>query len=546
MENNTKQLLRGHILDYLAKKIPNFKMVGQGGKRIFTCPLAHEHHNMDESPSANFMDEYKVYCYAHRKCFGDVFELVKHVEPDKKKLNEDEIGKYLSELLGLKVDWSAQTNIKVSIQDDLNKLIKNLIEKSNKYIGNLRPDHPVKEYLKTRQFTDDIIEEYNIGYLELQADDIEQYRYLLRKMKLIDDNDNKMFGNNIIFPIYEYGRIKGFQLRNLQYDKTKKGSKYIAYTVEGYDFFCKDVNVEEPIYIVEGITDHIALYKQGIKNAVAIMTSSSNKWYNLRPKKIVFIPDTDWAGLEGLSKNITNLIRYQEVEIKVLEIPDKYKDIDEYTVAGKKLSELKEQDVVHWAVDDFDNRKILAFQYIANRVTEIEKEKYIQYLKEKLEVSKEVIVKDLSAHDRNALSLGKDLIDDKKKMEDKIDEWYNKTKTRTEDVIGLKSLPEFDRWFSGLQGGIYTLLAKPSHCKTLVCINTVVEAIKKNPNILVTYYSIDDSVDHTLAKMVASQCNGKVTIPEVLNHNYIDHNDSLTITEKETKKKSYCQTCKMA
>lgn len=535
MNAQTEQLLRGHVLDYLAKKVKNFKIDGRGGKRVFTCPKCHEHNNMDDSPSANFMEEYKVYCFAHRKCFGDIFELVKHLEPEKKKFTPDEIGKYLTELLELEVDWSSETNIKTSIQDDLNKLIRVLIEKSNRYVGSLRPNHPIKEYIQKRGFTAEVIEKFQIGYLQLQNEDIEKYRYLLQKMKLIDSNDNKLFGDNIIFPIYEYGKIKGFQLRNLGHEQGK-GPKYIAYTVDGYEFYCKEINREEPIYVVEGITDHIAMWKQGFTNTVAVLTASSNKWYSLKPKKIVLVPDGDWAGSEGLEKNIRNLLRHQEVQIKVLELPKEFKDIDDFTMAGKNLLDLEEKDVVHWAIEDFEKRRVLAFEYIANRLTEIEKEQYVKFLSEKLDVSKETICKDLAVHDRNALNTANSSKTEQKEMGEIIDDWYTRTKTHTGEIIGMKSLDIFDKYFSGLQGGIYTMLAKPSHCKSLLCINTVMQALKKNDNILITYYSIDDSVDHTIAKMVSSMCEGRVTIPEVLNQSYIDNDESLTKEEKDKKK----------
>jgi len=105
VDNKTKKLFQSYILDYLKLHIPDFKITGKGGKDMFTCPLHHDHPN--DTVSANLFPEnsYNVYCFHpdHRK-LGDIFSMVRRLEPSMGELNDDDIGKYLEKLFDIKTD----------------------------------------------------------------------------------------------------------------------------------------------------------------------------------------------------------------------------------------------------------------------------------------------------------------------------------------------------------------------------------------------------------------------------------------------------------
>ena len=105
MDNKTKELFKSYILDYLKLHIPDFKITGKGGKDLFKCPLHHEHPS--DELTANIFPEnsYNVYCFdpSHRK-LGDIFSMVRRLEPTMGELSDDDIGAYLEKLFDIKTD----------------------------------------------------------------------------------------------------------------------------------------------------------------------------------------------------------------------------------------------------------------------------------------------------------------------------------------------------------------------------------------------------------------------------------------------------------
>jgi hypothetical protein len=104
MDSITKRTIKSHILDYLKIINPDFK---QNKKGLFECPLKHEHEEDDGNPSCNIFppNSHKLHCFnpKHGK-IGDIFDLVKRIDPDMVHLKEDDIGEYLTHLLNIKFD----------------------------------------------------------------------------------------------------------------------------------------------------------------------------------------------------------------------------------------------------------------------------------------------------------------------------------------------------------------------------------------------------------------------------------------------------------
>ena len=104
MDSKTKKLIQSHILDYLKLLNPSFTQTKKG---IFDCPLKHQHLQDDGNPSCNIfpLNSYRLHCFNpdHGK-LGDIFSLVKKIEPDMANLDDDELGEYLITLLNIKTD----------------------------------------------------------------------------------------------------------------------------------------------------------------------------------------------------------------------------------------------------------------------------------------------------------------------------------------------------------------------------------------------------------------------------------------------------------
>jgi len=105
MNNQTKNLIKSYILDYLKLQVKDFKIINKKNNIMFTCPLCHEHSNNTETANIFPLNSNNVYCFdpAHGK-LGNIFDMVKIFEPDMVDLSEDDIGEYLSDLLNIKTE----------------------------------------------------------------------------------------------------------------------------------------------------------------------------------------------------------------------------------------------------------------------------------------------------------------------------------------------------------------------------------------------------------------------------------------------------------
>lgn len=101
MNSKTKKLIQSYILDYLKLKVPNFT----ASKKIFKCPLGHEHKDNIESANIFPPDSYRVHCFdPNHGTLGDIFNMVRLLEPEMKDLDDDSIGSYLTDLFKIKTD----------------------------------------------------------------------------------------------------------------------------------------------------------------------------------------------------------------------------------------------------------------------------------------------------------------------------------------------------------------------------------------------------------------------------------------------------------
>lgn len=364
--------------------IGNFLKLDKKGNNFWAlCPF-----HKDDNPSLSVSEKKQLFnCFACNTK-GDVFtfvQLYKHISYSKAILEVCElsgIDKATISLLNKNNEYSEKYDYYYSINKYANNFFKlNLLSDDAK---------KANEYLKKRNLDKEIITFFNIGYAldkknslikVLPSLDIENKITIdaLKEVGLVKNNDKNQdfFINRIMFPIHNHtGNIVGFSGRSLS---VKSDVKYLNTEATDifkkeeifYNFFrVKDLIKNDSIYLCEGYMDVIALYRIGIKNAIALMGLNlsdfqieklkEQKWL----KKIYLCLDNDEAGI-NYSTKIAEKLLGKSFEIWFIKPYDKnYKDIDEL-VNNLNLDEVRK--IIKSKVDYFDFLTINALNKLNNK-----------------------------------------------------------------------------------------------------------------------------------------------------------------------------------
>ena len=217
-------------------------------------------------------------------------------------------------------------------------------------------------YFKERGFTEEIIKEFKLGYSLKKQNSFENAaiksgydKKVLLESSLIGQNDDgksyDKFRERIIFPIHSYsGKVLGFGGRSfspeakskylnsgetLIYDKSK-----ILY---GLYASKKAISKNDKCFIVEGYTDVISMYQNGIDNVVSASgTALSYSQINLIKRltnNVVLLFDGDKAGIKATIRSIDICVK-GEVNVRIVSFPEG-EDPDSFS---KKLSAIEFRD----------------------------------------------------------------------------------------------------------------------------------------------------------------------------------------------------------
>ena len=199
-------------------------------------------------------------------------------------------------------------------------------------------------YFKERGFTDEIIRFFGLGYAAEQKDFFyskalkagysEEYLVATGLVIKSDYGGVDRFRGRVIFPIRSMGgRVQGFGGRILS--ATAKTAKYLnspesevynkSQVLYGLYEAKKAIAKEDLCYLVEGYTDVIQMYQNGIENVV------SSSWTALTPEQIrlirrltsniVVLFDGDAAGLRAALRGV-DLILEQGMNVRICTFPD--------------------------------------------------------------------------------------------------------------------------------------------------------------------------------------------------------------------------------
>ena len=305
----------------IVKVISSYIPLKRSGKNfVGVCPF-HD----DTSPSMFVSPDKQIY-----KCFscgasGNVFTFVQNYE----NIEFKQAVKKVADLTGQKVEGLASEVFNKYVDPEKEVLYK-IFEDLTKYYMYLLKSTDGKEaldYLRNRGIDDTIIEEFQIGFSPV--DSRASIKFLQNKGYKNDDiikagigafkngEVYDMYSGRITFPLCDsYGRVIAYSARKISKDpneaKYRNTNETILFhksdVLYHYHKADKTARKDGFVYVLEGFMDVIALYRIGIKSAVAIMgTALTQEHIKLLKKlncEIRMSLDGDLPGQMATYKNL--------------------------------------------------------------------------------------------------------------------------------------------------------------------------------------------------------------------------------------------------
>ncbi len=298
-------------------------------------------------------------------------------------------------------------------------------------------------YFKERGFTDEIIKKFELGYALdewtafTNAALEKKYEIeFLEKTGLTIVKDTKQFDRfkgRVLFPIHSMsGRILGFGGRTLKTDKNV--AKYLnspeseiyhkSKILYGIYQAKQSIAKQDNCYLVEGYTDVISMNQSGIENVVAssgtALTPDQIRLINRLTPNITVLFDGDAAGIRASLRGI-DLILEQGMNVKVISFPE---GDDPDSFAKKNSEEDLKEFLENNAMDFIQFKTSLLIKDTANDPVKkaslireivlsiskipnnIQREVYIQECAKIMDISEEVLFKELAQLSRKAQKQG--------------------------------------------------------------------------------------------------------------------------------------------
>lgn len=305
---------KADIAEIIGHYIP---LIKKGKNLTAVCPF-HDDHN----PSLSISNDKQIY-----KCFvcgngGNVFTFVQNYE----KVSFVEAVKKVAEFYNIDIGIDND-----DLQDDrYDEKTKHYFKVLNEAIAFLQyqlttvNSKNVLDYLHDRGYDDDIIKTFKIGF---DPDKYALSKFLLAKgyhegdliklnlSKNYDDQVQDVFSERITFPIFDrFGSPIAFTARTMIKDLQPKyvNSTETPLFTKGNTLYnvhaaFEHIRKEHSVYIVEGVTDVIALYKAKKKNVIATLGTALSKQQVQMIKQltsnVILCYDGDIAGQNANYKN---------------------------------------------------------------------------------------------------------------------------------------------------------------------------------------------------------------------------------------------------
>lgn len=160
-------------------------------------------------------------------------------------------------------------------------------------------------------------------------------------------NPSSDFNRRVVVPFFEDGRIVYFIARAV--DKTNPMRYLCIRKLDSKDYVFNIDNINEEFVIAEGVFDACSLTIDQAATCLLsadIGTKQLEKIFDKRPKKIIYVPDSDRTGQMKMDKNIKKILMYcpyTGLEIYVYNVPKPFKDLNEQKIATGKNFILKKE-----------------------------------------------------------------------------------------------------------------------------------------------------------------------------------------------------------
>ncbi|MFA5030857.1 MAG: DNA primase [Patescibacteria group bacterium] len=425
-----------NILDVIKEYI---EVKPAGAYHKARCPF----HN-EKTPSFMVSPDRQIYhcfgCGEH----GDVFTFVQKMEgldfPDALRLLAKKAG------VEIRAEDPRIRNERTKLSD----IVRFASRVYQEQLRRLPENHPVKEYLKQRSITSEVIETFQIGFAPdswdslfeaLKKKNVRQEDALAAGLLVRKDDGNGFYDRfraRLMFPIADvHGTIVGFGGRVIPTLEArclgKEAAKYIntpqspiynkSGILYGLHLAKNAIRTKKKVVVVEGYMDCIAAHRCGTEHVVAssgtAFTEGQAKLLKRFTDTVLVAYDMDEAGIAASARGVSVLLR-EGMTVRVVSLPDK-KDPDdvirENPDVWKEAIE-KPKLFVDFAFDqtlknrdlgNVEDKKAVAgvlMPLIANLGNDIEQTHYLQKLSASVQVDESVLrnalhaVKETAPHAR--------------------------------------------------------------------------------------------------------------------------------------------------
>jgi DNA primase catalytic core len=396
-QNTIDAVRNANIVDIVRKKVDLKKA---GVNYTGCCPF----HN-ERSPSFVVNPVKNMF-----KCFGcgkggDVITFIQELE----RLDFIAACEEIATLSNITIEYEHNIDdVKYKeLKDEKESMYAVLKFAQQKYVDALGFTPDAKQYLLDRNFTEETIIDWGLGYAPPKHTYIKDLlkdsgkTYIAVKADLIkskEDRNYDTFGDRIIIPIRDQnGRVVGFGGRILKPNpdtaKYLNPSETLIYSKSKILFGLSQASTTIRkvgfAILTEGYTDVIRLHQSGFDVAVAscgtALTSEQGKLLKRYCNKVVLMRDGDSAGLKAISKDIPILLA-ESLNVNLFLLPDG-EDPDSYFNEERfSLQELiaKTEDALIWQCK----------QYFAEVVDVNSKSEKLQQVVELLLLVKQSIKRD--------------------------------------------------------------------------------------------------------------------------------------------------------
>ena len=344
IDNNTINEIRNSV--DIVEIISSYLPLTSKGKNYFgVCPFHDDH-----SPSMSVSREKQIYTCFSCGATGNVFKFIQDYE----NISFIESVKKCADIANIELNIS-----NVKRKNDKYQKLYDIYELSQKfYQNNINTEigKMAKNYLQSRNITDDMIKEFGIG---LSLNNKDSLTKLLKKKEysdkdlldsgLVNENDfelSDVYRNRIMFPLYNLnGKIVGYNGRVYNGEKENKyvnsketkifKKRELLYNYHRAKDECRR---SKRVIIHEGQLDVIRTSSIGIKECVATLGTAFGKEQALLIRKlssnVILCFDGDNAGLKATK---TAIIELSKLGIKplIVRLEDNL-DPDEYILKKGK------------------------------------------------------------------------------------------------------------------------------------------------------------------------------------------------------------------